>query len=337
MKTVLVTGITGFIAKQVALEFLKAGYHVRGTVRTAAKGEQVRQTLAAHTDVSNLDFAETDLLSDDGWDMAAEDCDCVAHVASPVPLAQPKDENELIRPAVEGTLRVLRAAHKAGAKRFVHTSSVAAIAAGHDKTVLDENDWSDLDHPRSSPYVKSKTLAERAARDFVVSEAGDLHYASINPSYVFGPPLDEDISASLEVIGMLLAGKYPGAPRLHFSVVDVRDVARMHVLAMETNEPSGGRYIAASDSLWIIEMARVLRKALGSDARKAPKFVLPDFVVRIVAKFDPAVRSVIPDLGLERRYDTTRTRKALGIEFIAAEEAVVATGRRLIELGLVGD
>ncbi len=334
-KTVLVTGITGFIAKQVALEFLKADYHVRGTVRSAAKADLVRQTLSAHTEVSNLDFAEADLLSDNGWDRTVRGCDCVAHVASPVPLAQPKDENELIKPAVEGTLRVLRAAHNAGVKRFVQTSSVAAIAAGHDKTVLDENDWSDLGHPRSSPYVKSKTLAERAARNFVASETDNMHYASINPSYVFGPPLDEDISASLEVISMLLSGKYPAAPRLHFSAVDVRDVARMHVLAMETNQPSGGRYIAASDSLWIIEMARVLRKALGNDARKAPKFVLPDFVVRIVAKFDPAVRSVIQDLGRERRFDTTQTRKALGIEFIRAEEAVVATGRKLIKLGLV--
>ena len=207
--------------------------------------------------------------------------------------------------------------------------------SGHDKADFDENDWSDLDHAKASPYVKSKTLAERAARDFVAREAEGMHYSSINPSYVFGPPLDDDISASLQIIGMLLTGKYPGAPRLQFACVDVRDVAKMHVLAMETKEPSGGRYIASSSSLWIIEMARLLRQALGDDARKAPRFELPNFIVRIVAKFDPAVRSIIPDLGRERRFDTTRTRKALAFEFIKAEEAVIETGRKLIELNLV--
>lgn len=334
-KTVLVTGITGFIAKQVALEYLKAGYKVRGTLRSMKKSGMVSETLARHIDISGLEFAEADLLSDSGWNEAMEGCDCVAHVASPVPLAQPEDENELIRPAVEGTLTVLRAADNAGVARFVHTSSVAAIAIGHNKSVFNEDDWSNLDQPGASPYVKSKTLAEKAAREYVATQSSAMHYSSINPSYVFGPPLDEDISASVEVIGMLLAGKYPGAPRLNFASVDVRDVARMHVLASETPEPSGGRYIASSDALWIIEIARALREKLGSDARKVPRFELPDFIVRIVAKFDPAVRSVLPDLGLERRYDTTRTREALGIKFIPAEEAVVETARKLLEMKLV--
>lgn len=336
-KTVLITGISGFIAKHVALEFLKAGYKVRGTVRSKAKGDKVPETLAGHADVSDVEFFEAELSSDAGWDKAVAGCDCVAHVASPFPMAQPKDENELIKPAVDGTLRVLKAAKKAGVKRFVQTSSMVAVMYGHgrDKRMFTEDDWSNVNAEGMSPYAKSKTLAEKAARDFVAEEGGDMHFATVNPGLVLGPALDGDIGTSLEVIQMLLTGKYPGAPKLKFSVVDVRDIGRMHLLAMETKEPSGGRYAGVSGSAWMLEISKALRKGLGEKARKAPTFELPNFAVKLVGMFDPAARSVVPDLGLDREVDNSRTRKALGIEFIPSDEAIVESGRCLIKYGMV--
>lgn len=336
-KTVLVTGISGFIAKHVALEFLKAGYKVRGTVRSKAKGEKVAETLAKYTDVNNLDLMEADLISDAGWDEAMFGCNCVAHVASPYPLAQPKDEHELIRPAVEGTMRVLRAAKKAGVERFVQTSSSASIIHGHDNKKLhfNEDDWSDIDGPGITAYAKSKTLAERAARDFIATEGENIHFATVNPGLVLGPPLDADIGSSLQVVQMLLSGKYPGVPHMNMPVVDVRDIAKMHVLAIETKEPSGGRYIGVARTVWFIELSSALRKSLGDQAKKAPKFELPNLMVRLIGLFDPAAKSIVPELGLDRKMDNSRTRKAIGIKFIPVDEAVVDSAKSLIEHRLV--
>ncbi|MCB1382956.1 MAG: aldehyde reductase [Notoacmeibacter sp.] len=335
--TVLVTGISGFIAKHVALEFLKAGYNVRGTVRDMAKGDMVARTLAQHADVSGLSFASADLGSDAGWDAAMEGCTGVAHLASPFPLTQPKDENDLIRPAVDGTLRVLKAARAAGIQRFVQTSSTVAVSYGHghDKLHFNEDDWSQLDGPGMTAYAKSKVLAERAARDFIAREGGDMHFATVNPALVLGPALDEDIGTSLALIQMFLTGKYPGAPKMQMPVVDVRDIARMHRLAMETSEPSGGRYVGCDEFLWFIDVAKALRDGLGEKGAKAPRRELPNALVRLIGLFDPAVRQIIPELGIERSLDNSRTRKALGIEFIPAREAAVASGRSLIDLGLV--
>lgn len=335
-KTVLITGISGFIAKHVALEFLKAGYKVRGTVRSKAKGEKVIETLKKHFDKAEVEFFEADLSSDEGWDDAVKGCDCVAHVASPFPMAQPKDENELIKPAVDGTLRVLRAAKKAGVKRFVQTSSSVAVmyGHGHNKLNFTEDDWSVLDGPGVTPYAKSKTLAEKAGRDFATSNGGDMHYSTVNPGLVLGPSLDGEIGTSLELVQMLLKGKYPGAPRITFPAVDVRDIAKMHLLAMETKESSGGRYIGCSDVVWMIDMARALQRGLGDKAKKVPKFELPNFMVKFVAIFDPAARSITGELGLDRSMDNSRTKKALGIEFIPVGGAAVASGESLIEHGL---
>lgn len=334
---VLITGISGFIAKHTALQFLEAGYAVRGTVRDAKKGDDVAGTLSKYTDISKLEFAEADLLDDSGWDKAMAGCDCVAHMASPFPLAQPKDENELIRPAVEGTLRVLKAAADAGVERFVQTSSSVAVIYGHphSKTRFDETDWTNVQNPEVTPYQKSKTLAEKAARDFVAEQGGNMHYASVNPGLVLGPPLDWRFGSSLEVIRMLLAGKYPGAPKLKIQVVDVRDIARMHLLAMETSQPSGGRYLGITDNIWMLDMANMLRDGLGDKARKAPKRELPNFMVKLVALFDGAARSVLPELGLDKRIDNSHTRAELAIDFIPADEAVVTAGKALIDMKAV--
>ena len=336
--TTLITGISGFIARHCALELLRAGYPVRGTVRFMAKAESVRASLARHTDVSALEFAEADLTSDAGWQAAMKGCDNVLHLASPFPAGQPKDEQVLIRPAVEGTLRVLQAASAAGVSRFVQTSSMVAVMYGHPPGRIDpfdETDWTDVDAAGVTPYAKSKTLAERAARDFIKGDQSGMRFASVNPGFVLGPALDEDIGTSAEVIQMFLRGKYPGAPRIAMPIVDVRDIAKMHRLALEVDAPGAGRYLGVSEVLWMLEVAQAIRADLGPQARKVPSRQLPDWLLRIVGIFDPMARQVVPELGREIKVDNSATRKALGIDFIPAGAAAAAMARSLIELELV--
>lgn len=335
--TVLITGVSGFIARHCVVEMLNAGYRVRGTLRSLRRSTGVRDSLARHADVARLEFAEADLGADRGWDEAVAGCHGVLHLASPFPVNQPRDEQELIRPAVDGTLRVLRAASRAGVSRFVQTSSMVAVMYGHARdrdAAFTAADWTPVDSPDVTSYAKSKTLAERAAREFMQREQPSMHYASVNPGVVFGPVLDPDIGTSAEIIQAFLRGKYPGAPRLSIPVVDVRDVARMHRLALETGAPSGGRYLAVADCLWLIEVGRTLSESLGSAARKVPTRVLPDWAVKLVSVFDPMARQAVPDLGKRFRVDTEPTRQALGLTFIPAGEAVAAMGRSLVELGL---
>jgi dihydroflavonol-4-reductase len=337
-RTVLITGISGFIAKHCAIELLNHGYEVRGSIRSLARSEDVRATLSRHADASRVTFVEADLMTDSGWGKAVDSIDSVLHVASPFTVEQPKDENEMIRPAVDGTMRVLRAAGQAAVKRFVQTSSSLAITAGHpsNRTApITEADWSVLEAPGINPYTKSKTLAERAARDHMAKSKSGMHYCSVNPGFVLGPLLDRDIGASGEAIRMFLAGKYPGAPKLAFPVVDVRDVALMHRLALETTEPSGGRYMGLSEVASFIEVLRPIKETLGSAARKVPRFELPNALVRMVALFDPAVRGFVHELGLRPVIDNTRTRKALGMEFRPVTESAPAMAKSIFALGLV--
>ena len=337
-KSVLITGISGFIAKHCALDLLQHGYRVRGTVRSLKKADEVKAALGQHCDTGQLEFVEADLLADTGWNTAMQGVHAVQHLASPFILNEPKDPNDLIRPAVEGTLRVLKAANASGVKRFVQTSSMAAIMYGHPKdrtTPFTEDDWTQLDGPGVNSYTRSKTLSERAARDFMAKEKPAMHYASINPGLVLGPLLDRDMGGSAEVIQMFLRGKYPGCPKLSFGVVDVRDVAKMHRLALETSEPSGGRYVGVSEAAWFLDMMRPIKARLGSRARKVPGFELPNFMIHLVALVDPTARSILPDLGRELLLDNSRTRKVLGIDFIGVEESAPAMAQSLVNLGLV--
>lgn len=337
-KPILITGVSGFVAKHCALELLKHGYLVRGTVRRMARADEVRATLAQHCDTSKLSFAEADLLADAGWRAAMEDIGGVLHVASPFPPGEPKDPDELLRPAVEGTLRVLRAAVAAGVPRVVQTSSTVAVYGGHPRTrtkPFDEDDWTDIDNPQVSTYYRSKTLAEKAARDFVSSGGSSLHFSTINPGFVLGPVLDSDIGTSAEVIRMFLRGKYPGTPRLTFGVVDVRDVAKMHRLALESTEPSGGRYLGVSETVRFLDIARPIRDKLGRAARKVPSRELPDFMIRLVALFDPTARTILHELGVPLRLDNSRTRRVLKMDFIPVTESAPAMAASLIQLGLV--
>jgi dihydroflavonol-4-reductase len=337
-KPVVITGISGFIAKHCAVELLRHGYAVRGTVRSAGKALEVRASLSAHCDTTHLTFAEADLLSDSGWGAAMDGARGVLHVASPFPAGEPRNPDDLLKPAVDGTLRVLRAAVAAGVSRVVQTSSVAAVLGGHAHTrthPFDESDWTDLGKAFVTTYYRSKTLAERAARDFADKTGPGLHFSTVNPGLVFGPVLDRDVGTSAEVVQMFLRGKYPGVPRLHFAVVDVRDVARMHRLALECGEPSGGRYLAVSETASFLDIALAIRAKLGDAARKVPTRTLPDFLVKLVALVDPAARTILPELGFEFTVDTTRTRAALGIEFIPLRESAPAMASSLVQLGLV--
>jgi dihydroflavonol-4-reductase len=338
-KIILLTGISGFIAKHCAVEMLRAGYRVRGTVRDLSKADKVRATLAKHCDVSKLEFVAADLMADAGWAEAAKGVYGVLHVASPFIIGEPKDENELIRPAVDGTMRVLKAAIAAGAKRFVQTSSIAAMMAGHGYTrtkPFTEDDWTILDGPDVSAYQKSKTLAERAARDYLAQTKADIHYASVNPGFVLGPLLDSDYGASASVIQMFMKGKYPGCPALSFPCVDVRDIGKMHRLALETSEPSGGRYVGVSESAWFVDMTRAIKAKLNAaDTKKVPTKQLPNFVIKLIALFDKSARSIVPDLGRQVDMDNSRTRKALGMEFKPVSESAPAMAQSLVDEGLV--
>lgn len=340
MSTILVTGGSGFVGGHVILQLLEAGHDVRTTVRSLTKEQAVRDTLAragAKT-LDRLTFVAADLNQDAGWAEAVAGCDYVQHVASPFPLAQPRDENDLIRPAVDGTLRVLRAARDAGIKRVVLTSSFAAIGYGHgdQAAAYTEADWTNVDGPAVQPYMKSKTLAERAAWDFVEREGNGLELAVVNPVGIFGPVLNEDLSTSIEIIKRMLEGGLPGAPRLYFGVVDVRDVAGMQIKAMTAPEAKGERFLAvAGDPVSIYDMSVILQQGMGEKAAKAKLRQMPDWLIRVMALFNPLAREAAPRVGIRSAASNAKTRELLGWQFRSNEEAIVASGESLIRLGIV--
>jgi nucleoside-diphosphate-sugar epimerase len=340
-KTVLVTGGSGFIGAHCLLQLLQAGYRVRTTVRSLQREAEVRAMLktGGAEPGEQLAFFAADLNAEAGWPEAVAGCDYVLHVASPFPAVQPKDEDELIAPAREGTLRVLRAAREAGVKRVVLTSSFAAIGYGHlpsDQPFSEEN-WTDL-NADVTPYVKSKTLAERAAWDFVGQEGNSLELAVINPVGVVGPVLGADLSSSIQLVLSLLNGSVPRAPRVSFNFVDVRDVADLHVRAMTNPAAKDQRFLATvGDCLSALEVARILRAHLGEVARRAPTAELPDWVVRVAGLVVPTLRGLVPNLGLVRKATNQKARQVLGWSPRSNEEAILATAESLIYLGLVAE
>jgi len=335
-ETVLVTGGSGFLAGWCMVELLGKGYEVRTTVRDLGREAEVRAAVAAGGQTGEkIAVLAADLTSDEGWDEAVADCAYVLHVASPFPPVQPKDPDELIVPAREGTRRVLRAALAAGVKRTVVTSSVAAIAGGA-KTPgpLTEEDWTDLEFDGLSPYVRSKTIAERAAWELVEERGERERLTTINPGAILGPLLSRDASFSLQVIERLLKGM-PGAPRIGFSFVDVRDVAKLQVEAMLSPEAGGERFIAVAEFLWMAEVAAVLRRELGPDARKVPTRKVPDLLVKAMGLFDPSVRTITNQLGKKLAYSNEKAKSVLGFSPRPVPESIADTGRRMVELGVV--
>jgi nucleoside-diphosphate-sugar epimerase len=332
METVLVTGGSGYLGGWCLVELLRRGYRVRTTVRDISREAEVRARLAPEVDASdNLSVLAADLLRDEGWEQAVHGCDYVLHVASPFPPQQPTDPDELIVPAREGTLRVLKAALDAGVGRIVVTSSIAAVggSTNHASAPLTEADWTDSDNPKLTPYTRSKTIAERAAWDFVKERGAVEKLAVVNPGAILGPVLSDDRSYSLELVERLLKGM-PGAPRIGFSIVDVRDVADLHIRAMTAPEAGGERFIAVARFQWLSEVAAVLRDRLGPDAAKVPKRNVPDLVVRAMGVFDSGIRSIAGQLGRKVEMSSAKAEAQLGWSPRPVEDTVADCGRSLV-------
>jgi nucleoside-diphosphate-sugar epimerase len=337
---VLVTGGSGFLGSHCIIRLLEDGYRVRTTVRSLKRKDDVLEALkqGGAKNLDRLTFVEADLGKDEGWKEAVDGCTYVLHVASPFPPGAPKHEDELIIPAREGTLRVLKAARDAGVKRVVVTSSFAAIGYGHTENgrAYTEEDWTDTDSKNTPAYQKSKALAERAAWDFIEKEGGSLELAVVNPVGIFGPVLSKDFATSIIIVERLLKGDFPGCPQVEFGVVDVRDVADLEIRAMTNPAAKGQRFLAVSGANMSIQgISLVLRKRLPEASKKAPTMVLPNFLLRIASFFDKEVALVLPELGRYFSISNEKAKKVLGWEPRSNEDAVVATAESLIELKLV--
>ncbi|MDB4558796.1 aldehyde reductase [Amylibacter sp.] len=339
-KKILVTGGSGFIAKHIILQLLNEGFEVRASVRSMDRSAEIMAAMVLHAkNTESLDtrltFCELDLNSDAGWDDALQNCQALMHTASPFPIEQPEDEQVLIKPAVDGTLRALNAAQKAGVERIILTSSIVSIynkrlAAGRNR--YDEADWSETNSPMATPYSKSKTQAEKAAWSFV-REHPELKLTAICPSLVLGPPLDGKIGASLGVVARLMNGKDPMVPNLGMALVDVRDIAQMHVRALQRPESAGHRFIGSERFMWMRDIALVL-KAEYPD-RKIPLRVAPDWFMRIMGMFDKTIKGILPALGREIPLDNSAAAEILGIEFIEARQAIRTSASSLIRENIV--
>ena len=324
MQKVLVTGASGFIAEHCIIELLKNGYAVKGSLRSMNREEEVRNAIKTEIEDSNLEFCKLDLLEDAGWEDAMWDCDFVMHVASPFVIEDPKDENDLIRPAKEGTLRALKAAKKAGIKRIVVTSSVAAVNSHMKSGTSDHTTWTDINSKYVTPYQKSKTIAEKAAWDFINNQDDNnkLEMAVINPGGVMGPQLGNDLDgASTQIVTQLITGQFPMIPALSFPFIDVRDVAILHLKAMITPEANGKRFIAAhTKPAWMYEVAEVLSKA-GYDKIKLKK--APSFLLKLIGLVDKKTKSLVPMLDKYVPTDNSQTVDILKWEPMPWDQAFI--------------
>jgi len=336
MAEVLVTGGSGYIGSYCILALLNAGFSVRTTVRDLAREPQVRSQLrngGADT-AANLRVVRAELRSDEGWREAVDGCQAVLHVASPTLTQVPRNDDEMVRPAVDGTLRVLRAARDAGVRRVVMTSAIGAIAYGHAprNAPFTEQDWTNVDAD-IAPYQKSKTLAERAAWDFVAGEGRGLELATVNPTGVLGPALGPDYSPSLIAIARMLDGSMPALLPFATGYVDVRDAASLHLLAMIEPAAAGERFIAtAGHSLWLRDVAAVLRQRLGERAAKVPTREMPLWVARALARVNPQVRSLRAALGRDLDATSAKAERVLGWKPRPIEDTIVETAESLLAL-----
>lgn len=336
--TVLVTGGSGYIGGWCVIGLLQQGYTVRTTVRDLSREAAVRANLGKVVDAGDrLSFHAANLTADQGWDAAAQGCDYVLHVASPLGVAEPKDPNELIVPARDGALRALNAAIKAGAKRVVMTSSVAATSPpdGTGDSVSDENVWTDPTGRGVSAYSQSKTIAEKAAWELISTSNAPTTLATVNPALVLGPVLSGDYSESVQVVERLMSGRVPGLPRLGFNIVDVRDVADLHIRAMTAPDAAGQRFIAAGAFAWMAELAAILKANLGAEAGKVPTRKVPDFVLRLAGLFDKDLASVTGSLGQKHDYSSAKAQDRLGWRPRPLNDTVLDCAKSLVANGLV--
>jgi nucleoside-diphosphate-sugar epimerase len=336
---VLLTGVSGFLGGHVALELLNAGYIVRGSVRDPGRAARVRDTLGkAGADLDQLELVTLDLLSDTGWDAAMADVRYLQHTASPFVTREPKDRNELIRPAVEGTRRAIGAALRARVERIVVTSSMAAIMYGHDPAhtaPYGAADWTNLEGRQVSGYVESKTRAERAAWELMDQAGRHDDLATINPGAIFGPLLDEDPGTSVGLLKRMFDGSLPAVARIAFVVADIRDVAAAHRAAMTSESARGQRFPMGSGTRSMLEIAGILRKAMPDRAGRMPRYEVPDWLVRLVANVDADIRGNLGELGTVRHGDASAVKRLLGRDLISVEDATIAAARSLIAHGIV--
>ena len=335
-QTVLVTGGSGFLGGWCLAELLQRGYRARTTLRSLAREAEVRANVGSQVALGDrLTVLAADLTDDQGWAEAVDGCDFVLHVASPFPPAQPKDPGELIVPAREGTLRVLRASLAAGVKRVIVTSSIAAVrhtTSEQGGRVLTEADWSNPDDPHLTPYVRSKTIAELAAWEYMRAQGAEERLVTVQPGAIVGPVLGDDRSYSLQVVERMLTGRMPGLPRLGFSFIDVRDVAALEVGAMTAPGAGGQRLLAAGSFLWLSEVGAILRDRLGADAGKVPRRGVPNLLVRALSLFDPELRSVVGDLGVKTTFSLENAEQRVGWMPRPVEETIVDCARSLLGL-----
>lgn len=336
---VLVTGGSGYIASFVIAQLLSQGHEVRATIRNLGREPQVREMLSKIApDQSKLSFFAADLTSDTGWADAMAGVDYVQHIASPFPINVPKNDDELVIPAREGALRALRFGRDAGVKRVVLTSSMAAIAYGRDGSStkpLDETSWTDETHADTSPYIRSKTVAERAAWAFMAAEGGAMELVTINPSAVLGPVLGSDFSTSISLVQKLLSGAFPACPPIGFALVDVRDVADLHVRAMTDLKAAGERFLAAGKFYWIQDVAKILSEDLGLEGRKVPTGKLPGWLVKLMAKVDPTAKAIVNELDRYRPVTSAKAKELLGWTPRDERASIIDTARSLIREGVV--
>lgn len=332
---ILVTGASGFIAIHTIAQLVEKGYKVRGTVRSMKKEAEVRESVSRLVQKNyQLEIVPTDIEQDAGWEEAMRDVEYVLHVASPFPLAEPKDEDELIKPAVQGTLRVLRFAHDAHVKRVVQVSSNAAVSAGHtgDNRTFTENDWSNVEN-NIGAYSKSKTLAERVAWDFIngAENKNKMEMVAINPPLVFGPVPNKNYNTSSEVIRTYMLGQVPGTARIKMACVDVRDVASAIISAMEIKEAAGNRFLVSAGELWTPEIAKILYDAFSKRGYKIPRLQFPSFFVRFLALFDPKIAAVVNSLDWDFHISSEKAKQILKWTPRSAKESVLAMAESLVE------
>ena len=340
-ETVLVTGGTGFVGVHCILQLLQKGYNVKTTLRSLKRKDEVIEMLKTGgiTSFDNLAFIETDLTKDDNWDEAVKNCDYVLHVASPIFLSLPKDENEMIRPAVDGALRVLKAARNAGVKRVVMTSNFGAVGYSHKNPndEITEKDWTDPNEKGLSSYNKSKVMAERAAWDFIKKEGGDLELSVINPVGIFGPSLGPDISSGFELLRNLLNGSMKAIPNLTMNIIDVRDVADLHIRAMINPEAKGQRFLAlAGGKISMPEIALLIKKEMPEVAHSISTKRLPDWLVSLTGLFSPQAKNIASMLRANRNTSNAKAREVLGWKPLSNnEEAIMASIESMIKYKVI--
>ena len=336
---ILLTGVSGWIAKHTAIELLNKGYEVLGTVRNNNLIDQTRQTIGKYAPIEKLSFVELDLLKDEGWNEAAKGCKYIFHIASPFPIKVSRNREVLLPVAVDGTIRVLNAGLNAGVEQIIKTSSIVAMFRKPNRTnpyTFGENDWTDENWTEGvNDYFLSKTKAEKAAWELMESKGLKNKLTTICPGGVFGDALDKKGGTSIEYVRQFMAGKFPGAPKFAVLISDVRDIAKAHVACIGNTKVGGRRLIVGKEVKKLVELSQLMAEAMPEYAKKLPKKELPNFMVKLISYIDSSAKTMIPDLGIMMQTDPTYAEKLLGFEFKAAKDCMAENAKSVVRLGLV--